>query len=84
MFGLLAILHGASSSEVRLLRAECVDASDRSVRLGKRPHPVPLDPVSWSALQRCLDHRATLRSINPHVIVTRGTKANDDRHRRPT
>jgi hypothetical protein len=75
MFGLLAILHGASSSEVRLLRAECVDASDRSARLGKRPHPVPLDPVSWSALQRCLDHRATLRSTNPHVIVTRGTKA---------
>jgi integrase len=75
MCGLLAILHGASSSEVRLLRADRIDASDRSVRLGKRPHPVPLDPVSWSALQRCLDHRDTLRSTNPHVIVTRGTKA---------
>lgn len=75
MFGLLAILHGASSSEVRLLRTDGVDTSDRSVRLGRRPHPVPLDPVSWSALQRCLAHRDTLRSANPHVIVTRGTKA---------
>lgn len=75
MFGLLAILHGASSSEVRLLRTDRINTSDRSVRLGKRPHPVPLDPVSWSALQRCLAHRDTLRSANPHVIVTRGTKA---------
>lgn len=75
MFGLLAILHGASSSEVRLLRTDGVDTSDRSVRLGRRPHPVPLDPVSWSALQRCLAHRDTLRTANPHVIVTRGTKA---------
>jgi hypothetical protein len=26
-------------------------------------------------LQRCLAHRATQRTQNPHVVVTRGTKA---------
>jgi len=75
LVGLLAMLHGASSNELRLLRVDHVNASDRSIRLGKRPHPVPLDPVSWTALQRALDHRDTLPTDNPHVIVTRGTKA---------
>lgn len=75
LVGLLAILHGASSGEVRGLRVDHIDATDRSIRLGKRPHPVPLDPVSWTALQRCLDHRDRLRTDNPHVLVTRGTKA---------
>ena len=75
LFGLLAMLHGASSRELRLLEVDHIDASDRSIHLGKRPHRVPLDPVSWTALQRSLDHRDTLRTDNPHVIVTRGTKA---------
>ncbi len=75
LFGLLAILHGVSSRELRLLQVDHVDASDRSIHLGKRPHRAPLDPVSWTALQRSLDHRDTLRTTNPHVIVTRGTKA---------
>lgn len=75
LFGLLAILHGASSSEVRQLRVEHIDTVNRSITLGRRPHPVPLDPVSWAALQRCLEHRDTLRTDNPHVLVTRGTKA---------
>ncbi|EUA15144.1 phage integrase, N-terminal SAM-like domain protein [Mycobacterium kansasii 732] len=75
LYGLLAIVHGVSSRELRLLQVDHIDASDRSIHLGKRPHPVPLDPVSWTALQRSLDHRETLRTNNPHVIVTRGTKA---------
>jgi len=75
LFGLLAMLHGASSRELRLLEVDHIDASDRSIHLGKRPHRVPLDPVSWTALQRSLDHRDTLRTNNPHVLVTRGTKA---------
>ena len=47
----------------------------RTIRLGKRPHPVPLDPASWQVLQRCLAHRESQRTGNPHVIVTKGTKA---------
>jgi integrase len=75
LLGILALLHGASSSEVRHLRVSDVDAGDRTVRLGKRPHPVPLDPASWQVLQRCLAHRRGQRTANPHVIVTKGTKA---------
>ena len=55
------------------------DGSRRTVRLGKRPHPVPLDPLSFAALERCLEHRQQLGTENPHVIVTRGTRA----HRTP-
>lgn len=73
--GLLALLHGASSREVRLLRCDDIDDDLRKVRLGTRPHPVPLDPASWTALQRSLTHRARWPTANPHVIVTKGTKA---------
>jgi integrase len=72
--GLFAILHGASSGEMRLLRLSDIDADARSIRLGNRPHPVPLDPASWTVLQRCLEHRSGLCTDNLHVMVTRGTK----------
>ena len=75
LLGMLALLHGASSSEARMLRGDDVDHGSHSVRLGRRPHPVPLDPATWSVLQRCLAHRDTLRTDNPYVLVTRGTKA---------
>jgi len=75
LLGMLSLLHGASNEEVRLLRVGDVDPSSRTVRLGRRPHPVPLDPASWEVLQRCLAHRQTLRTSNPHILVTRGTKA---------
>ena len=74
LLGLLALLHAASSSEVRLLRLDDLDPTNRTIRLGKRPHPVPMDPVSWSVLQRCLVHRADWGTDNPYVIVTRITK----------
>lgn len=73
--GLLALLHGASSHEVRLLKLDDIDATARSVSLGRRPHPVPLDPATWTQLQRCLTHREEQRTDNPHLIVTRVTKA---------
>jgi site-specific recombinase XerD len=75
LLGILALLHGASSNEVRHLQTGDIDAGARTIRLGKRPHPVPLDPASWQVLQRCLAHRDALRTANPHVIVTKGTKA---------
>jgi len=75
LLGVLALLHGASSREVRLLRCEDIDLIDKTIRLGQRPHPVPLDPASWAVLQRCLAHRQAQRTENPHVVVTRGTKA---------
>ncbi|MFD5268801.1 hypothetical protein [Streptomyces sp. NPDC058335] len=51
-----------------------IDPTDRTVRLGKRPHPVPLDPASRSVLQRCLAHRENQHTDNPYVVVTRITK----------
>jgi integrase len=75
LLGILALLHGASSVEVRLLRRDHVDTTNRTIRLGRRPQPVQLDPTTWAVLQRCLAHRETQRTDNPHVVVTRGTKA---------
>ena len=75
LVGMLALLHGASSSEARLLQITEVDHPGQSIRLGKRPHPVPLDPASWAVLQRCLDHRHAWPTENPHVMVTKGIKA---------
>ncbi|MFJ4674270.1 tyrosine-type recombinase/integrase [Kitasatospora purpeofusca] len=75
LLGMLALLHGASSAEVRMLQTTDIDPLTQTVRLGKRPHPVPLDPASWVVLQRCLAHRAAWTTDNPHVMVTKGTKA---------
>jgi site-specific recombinase XerD len=79
LVGLLALLHGASVSELRPLTINNLNTETRTARLGRRPHPVPLDPLTFTALERCLDHRAGLGTENPHVIVTRGTRA----HRTP-
>ena len=79
LVGLLALLHGAAVSELRPLTINNVNTAARTVRLGRRPHPVPLDPLSFAALDRCLAHRQQLGTENPHVLVTRGTRA----HRTP-
>ena len=73
--GLLALLHGATCAELRSLVIAGIDEAAQAIRLGRRPSPTPLDPASWTALQRCLDHRARLGTANPHVLVTRQTKS---------
>ncbi|MFI9556307.1 integrase [Nonomuraea endophytica] len=78
LLGILALLHGASSAEVRHLRLDDIDPAGRAIGLGQRPHLVPLDPVSWSTVQRCMVHRDTQRTSNPHLMVTKGTKAGRD------
>lgn len=75
LVGILALLHGASSHEARLLQVDDINHQTQSIWLGNRPHPAPLDPASWAVLQRCLAHRDQQRTINPHVLVTKGTKA---------
>ena len=72
--GLLALLHATPSRELRHLKVTDIDPGARTVVLGHRPHPVPLDPATWQALQRCLDHRERLGTRNPHVIVTTHTR----------
>ena len=75
LLGILALLHGATSIEVRHLRVSDIDTTAKTIRLGSRRHPVPLDPASWQLLQRCLARREQQRTGNPHVMVTKGTKA---------
>jgi len=72
--GTLALLHAASSVELRHLRVEDFDEVRHTLRLGHRPLPVPLDPVTMAMLRRCLDQRASLGTRNPYVIVTTQTK----------
>lgn len=75
LLGMLALLHGASSREVKMLQTVDLDLHARTARLGDRPHPVPLDPPSWAAVERCLAHREDQKTDNPHVMVTRQTKS---------
>lgn len=73
--GLAALLHGATTQELQHLTADAIDHTSCRVRLGHRPQPTPLDPWTWTVLQRCLDHRKTLGSNNSHVLITTRTKA---------
>ncbi|MEV6197555.1 hypothetical protein AB0M19_34775 [Streptomyces sp. NPDC051920] len=75
LLGMLALLHGASSREARMLQTADLDPRAQTAQLGDRPHPVPLDPASWAVLERCLAHREAQRTDNPHVMVTRQTKS---------
>jgi site-specific recombinase XerD len=72
--GLLALIHGASSEELRALSISDIDPAVRAVRLGRRPRPTPLDPATWAAIERCLSYHEQLRTDNPHLLVTRKTK----------
>jgi len=74
LVGLLALLHAASSAQLRYLSVADVDRAHRTIALAGRPRPVPLDPASWQALERCLEHREHLATHNPHVIVTHITR----------
>jgi hypothetical protein len=75
--GLLALLHAASSTEIRSLPAVGVSNRNRTVTLPGRPFPVPADPATWDAVQGCLRHRDQLATLNPHAIVTRATRTGD-------
>jgi len=75
--GLLALLHAASSAQVRGLTITGTDARHRTLALPGRPFPVPADPATWAAAQACLAHRDRLATLNPHVIVTSATRTGD-------
>ena len=77
LVGLLALLHAASNIEIRRLRVADIDTTRRTVALAGRPFPTPLDPPTWTALQRCLTSREAAHTLNPHVIVTRVTSGRD-------
>lgn len=73
--GLAALLHGATTQDLHHLTDADIDHGRHRIRFGRRPHPTPVDPWTWTALQRCLDHRKALGSSNSHVLITMQTKA---------
>ena len=75
LVGLLALIHGASAAEQRHLQTGDIDRQHRTIRLGRRPHPTPLDPATWTALTKCLEHREALGTNNPHILVTKITRS---------
>jgi len=77
LVGVLALLHAASNVESRSLLVDDVDLTRSTLRIGRRVHPVPLDPVSEAAMRRCLAHRDALGTHNPHIIVTTQTKTRE-------
>ena len=73
--GLAALLHGVTTQELQHLTDADIDHDSHRIRLGRRPHPTPLDPWTWTALQRCISHRDALGSNNSHLLITMQTKA---------
>lgn len=73
--GLLSFIHGASCAELRHLRVDDVDLTAVTLRLGRRPHPVPLDPISATAVHAALAARAAARTRNPHLIITKDSRS---------
>ena len=73
--GLLALIHAATTQEIRYLTVEAIDPATQAVRLRGRPQPTPLDPWTWTAVEGCIAHRQALNSANPYLIVTLQTKA---------
>ena len=61
-------------SELRRLQAVDINPASRELHLTGRPHPVPLDPASFAAVEACLTHRQHLRTANPHLLVTKITR----------
>jgi hypothetical protein len=59
---------------LRHLRADQVDMTDASVALGRRPHRVPLDPITASALQDLLTARANVVTKNEHLLITKDNR----------
>lgn len=72
--GLLALLHAFTNSELRRMLVTDVDLAVRALHVNGRPHPVPLDPSTFAAVECCLAHRERLGTRNPHLIVTKVTK----------
>ena len=57
LLGILALLHGASSSEVRHLRVSDIDADGQDDPARQPPAPGAARPGELAGLQRCLAHR---------------------------
>ncbi|MFJ8215057.1 integrase [Streptomyces sp. NPDC096033] len=72
--GLAALLHAATTTELRHLTLTDITTASRTVRFPGRSVDLALDDATWRALEACLTHRQALHTDNPHVLVTRLTR----------
>ncbi|MFE7332491.1 hypothetical protein ACFU8W_48180 [Streptomyces sp. NPDC057565] len=72
--GLAALLHAATTTELRLLTLDHLTPARHAVRFPGRSIDLALDTATWKALMGCLSHRASLGTDNPHFLVTRLTR----------
>lgn len=73
--GLLCLIHGASGAELRHLLVSDLDMHALTVQLGRRPHPVPLDPLTTAALRDLLSKRPSLLTSNAHLLITKDSRS---------
>ena len=78
LVGLLSLIHGARVDEQRHLHLTDVDLTDGSITLGRRPYPVPLDPLTAAALRAVMTARQTAWTGNPHVLITKDSRAHEN------
>ncbi|MFJ6784808.1 hypothetical protein [Streptomyces yangpuensis] len=76
--GLAALLHAATTTELRLLTLDHLTPARHAVRFPGRTVDLTLDTATWKALTGCLDHRASLGTNNPHILVTRLTRTTQE------
>ncbi|MFD4921335.1 integrase [Streptomyces goshikiensis] len=76
--GLAALLHAATTTELRHLTLMDIGTASRTVRFPGRSVDLALDDATWRALEACLTHRQALNTDNPHVLVTRLTRVTTD------
>ncbi|MFK0239007.1 integrase [Streptomyces vinaceus] len=72
--GLAALLHAATTTELRHLTLVDIGTASRTVRFPGRGVDLALDDATWRALEGCLAHRRALHTDNPHLLVTRLTR----------
>ncbi|MBT2545718.1 integrase [Streptomyces sp. ISL-44] len=72
--GLAALLHAATTTELRHLTLDHISTASRMVRFPGRSVDLALDSATWRALEGCLARRSALHTENPHVLVTRLTR----------
>jgi integrase len=75
--GLLGLLHGASSAELRGLSTGDLDLDTARISLGRRDQSIPLDPLTIDALHACLNARSRMATSNPHLLITRRNQFHD-------
>ncbi|SDN35730.1 hypothetical protein SAMN05216368_10526 [Cryobacterium flavum] len=75
--GLFALLHGMTSSQIRTVLISDINTKAGTIVIAGRPYHVPLDPITLAAIDAVLTTRLTLRTNNPHLILTKDSRAHE-------